>query len=401
MEIDNFEKQFSEEVKKRFGIIGNSTAINAAVGTLIQAAPTDLTVLITGDTGTGKEVFANALHGLSLRKNYPFVSVNCGAIPETLLESELFGSERGAFTGAVEQRIGFFETANKGTIFLDEIGEMPISTQVKLLRVLESGQFSRLGSSTVNKVDVRVLAATNRDLEVFVEQGKFRRDLFFRLNSVHIRLPELRNHSQDIPMLVDHFGKKVSAKNGVTFSGFTRDALNILMSLPWPGNVRELKNIVETVITLEKGVAITPEVLKKYIPLALPAYESRQTADNRSLVSVYNDEVGSNELLLIFKTLLDIKSDVTEIKRNMFDVAHQIGKINDSIDNMQIQSADEIKTQEDILHNIDSLRLDEIEKKMISLALKRTSGNRRQAADFLGISERTLYRKLTDFGIEM
>ncbi len=311
MEIDNFEKQFSEEVKKRFGIIGNSNQINAAVGMLIQAAPTDLTVLITGETGTGKEVFANALHGLSHRKNFPFVSVNCGAIPETLLESELFGSERGAFTGSVEQRIGFFETANKGTLFLDEIGEMPISTQVKLLRVLESGQFSRLGSSTVNKVDVRVLAATNRDLEVFVEQGKFRRDLFFRLNSVHIRLPQLRDHSQDIPQLVDHFGKKISAKNGVTFSGFTRDAMNMLMVLPWPGNVRELKNLTETIITLEKGVAITPEVLKKYIPLALPAYESRQTADNRSLVSVYKDEIGSNELLLIFKTLLDIKSDVT------------------------------------------------------------------------------------------
>lgn len=401
MEVDNFDKQFFDEVKKRFGIIGNSSQINAAVGTLIQAAPTDLTVLITGDTGTGKEVFANALHGLSLRKNYPFVSVNCGAIPETLLESELFGSEKGAFTGAVEQRIGFFETANKGTIFLDEIGEMPVSTQVKLLRILESGQFSRLGSSSVYKVDVRVLAATNRDLEVFVEEGKFRRDLFFRLNSVHIRLPELRNHSQDIPMLVDHFGKKVSAKNGISFSGFTRDAMNILMSLPWPGNVRELKNLVETIITLEKGVAITPEVIKKYIPLALPAYESRQTADNRSLVSVYNDEVGSNELLLIFKTLLDIKSDVNELKRNMFDVSNHLDKLNDSLDNIQIQNADEIKTQDDILHNIDSLRIDEIEKKMISLALKRSSGNRRQAAEDLGISERTLYRKLTDFGLEL
>lgn len=401
MQVDSFELKFAEEVKKRFGIIGNSDLINTAVTTLIQAAPTDLTVLITGETGTGKEVFANALHGLSNRKNFPFVSVNCGAIPETLLESELFGNEKGAFTGAVEQRIGFFESANKGTIFLDEIGELPISTQVKLLRVLESGQFSRLGSSNINKVDVRVIAATNRDLEIFVEQGKFRRDLFFRLNSVHIKLPELKNHTQDIPMLVDFFARRVSEKIGVAYSGFTRDAINMLMSLPWPGNVRELKNLTETILTLEKGVAITPDVLRKYIPPALPAYEVRPTKEHQSLVSVYRDEIGSNELLLIFKTLLDIKSDVNEIKRNVFDLVMQIDKLSDAVDTIQIQNADEIKTQDDILQNIDSLRLDEIEKKMIMLALKRSNGNRRQAAEFLGISERTLYRKLTDFGIEI
>ncbi len=232
MQPDSFESQFVTDVKKKFGIIGNSAQINAAVGTLIQAAPTDLTVLITGETGTGKEVFANAIHGLSRRKNHPLVSVNCGAIPETLLESELFGNEKGAFTGAVEQRIGFFETAHNGTIFLDEIGEMPIGTQVKLLRVLESGQFSRLGSSNINKVDVRVIAATNRDLEIFVEQGKFRRDLFFRLNSVQIKLPELRNHTQDIPELIDFFGRRVCKKLGLEYSGITKDALNMMMSFP-------------------------------------------------------------------------------------------------------------------------------------------------------------------------
>ena len=400
MQPDSFESQFITDVKKKFGIIGNSAQINAAVSTLIQAAPTDLTVLITGETGTGKEVFANAIHGLSRRKNHPLVSVNCGAIPETLLESELFGSEKGAFTGAVEQRIGFFETAHNGTIFLDEIGEMPIGTQVKLLRILESGQFSRLGSSNINKVDVRVIAATNRDLEIFVEQGKFRRDLFFRLNSVQIKLPELRNHTQDIPELIDFFGKRVCKKLGLEYSGITKDALNMMMSLPWPGNVRELKNMVETIITLEKGYAITPEILSRFIPATLPAYESRQTPANQSLVSVYKDEIGSNELLLIFKTLLDIKSDVSEVKRNLYSMMVQFDKLNDSVDNMQIQTADEIRTQDDLLHNIDSLRLDEIEKKMITLSLKRSGGNRRQAAEALGISERTLYRKLIDFGIE-
>jgi DNA-binding NtrC family response regulator len=400
MEHDEFERKFVNDIKTKFGIIGNSPQINFAVNTLLQAAPTDLTVLITGETGTGKEVFANALHGLSNRKKFPFVSVNCGAIPETLLESELFGHEKGAFTGAVEQRIGFFETAHKGTIFLDEIGEMPIGTQVKLLRVLESGEFSRIGSSQITKVDVRLIAATNRDLEVFVEQGKFRRDLFFRMNSVHIKLPELRNHTQDIPLLVEYFGDRTCKKLGLEFAGISSDALNVLQSLPWTGNVRELKNLIDTVLTLEKAAYLTPEVLRKYIPAALPAYESKPTETGQSLITLRNDEIGSNELLLIFKTLLDIKSDINEVKRNVFDLMNIVDKMSDSIDNMQIQTAQEIHSQDDILQNIESLRLDEIEKKMIILALKRFEGNRRQAADSLGISERTLYRKITDLGLE-
>jgi transcriptional regulator with PAS, ATPase and Fis domain len=401
MELNSFDKQFFEEIKNRFGIVGNSDQINSAVKILLQAAPTDLTILITGETGTGKEVFANAIHGLSKRKKFPFVSVNCGAIPETLLESELFGNEKGAFTGAVEQRIGFFETANNGTIFLDEIGEMPIGTQVKLLRVLESGEFSRLGSSTVHKVDVRVIAATNRDLEIFVEQGKFRRDLFFRMNSVHIKLPELRNHQQDIPILVEHFGKKISKKLGLNYAGITRDAANVLQSLPWTGNVRELKNLVDTIITLEKGALITPEILRHYIPPALPAYNIRQTPLEESLVQIPKDNLSGNELLLIFKSLLDLKSEITEIKRTVFELVLGFDKLNDSIDNLQIQTADEIKSQDDMLHDIESLKLVEIEKKMIILALNRSNGNRRQAADNLGISERTLYRKLTEFGLDI
>ncbi|MFA5511302.1 MAG: sigma-54 dependent transcriptional regulator [Candidatus Kapaibacterium sp.] len=401
MQSHEFERKFLYEIKKRFGIIGESNLIDEAVTKLIQTAPTDLTVLITGETGTGKEVFANAIHGLSKRKKMPLVSVNCGAIPETLLESELFGHEKGAFTGAIEQRIGFFETAHNGTIFLDEIGEMPIGTQVKLLRVLESGQFSRIGSSSVKQVDVRIIAATNRELENFIEQGKFRRDLFFRLNSVHIKLPALREHTQDIPELAEYFAERTCNKLNVNFEGISKEAMNILKSLPWTGNIRELKNLVDTICTLEKGALVTPEILRKYIPPALPAHAVRNMDSDKSLVSVFKDELGSNELLLIFKTLLDIKSDISEVKRNIFELMFSFDKLNDSVDNMQIQTADEIRTQDELLQNIDTLRLDDMEKKMIMLALKKNNGNRRLAAESLGISERTLYRKLTDYGIEI
>jgi len=226
------EQSFTESIQQRYGIIGSSKEIQEALHTLIQVAPTDLSVLISGETGTGKEVFAQALHGLSKRRKNPFISVNCGAIPETLLESELFGHEKGAFTGAIEQRIGFFEAANHGTIFLDEIGDMPYPLQVKLLRVLESGEFSRVGSSTVQKVDVRIVAATNRILTDDVVQGKFREDLMFRLNSVNIQLPPLRLHPEDIPDLVEHFAERTAEKIGVDFKGISNDALSMLQHLP-------------------------------------------------------------------------------------------------------------------------------------------------------------------------
>lgn len=401
MDSNSQEQKFLNQVKSKFGIIGSSQQIINALKVLLQAAPTDLTVLITGETGTGKEVFANALHGLSNRSKFPFVSINCGAIPETLLESELFGHEKGAFTGAIERRIGFFETANKGTIFLDEIGEMPLGTQVKLLRVLESSEFTRLGSSQNTKVDVRVIAATNRDLEIFVEQGKFRRDLFYRMNAVHLKLPELRNHSHDIPELVDYFALKTCSKLGLHYEGISSDALNILKSLHWPGNVRELKNLIDMILTLEKGVYLTPEVLRKYLPPALPAFEVRHPQKEQSLIPIYKDELGSNELLLIFKTLLDLKSDLTEIKRLVYDLTNQVDDLTENVETMQIETAQEVNSHEEFIPNIENLNLDEIEKKMIIHSLKRSKGNRRRAAEALGISERTLYRKLTDFGIEI
>jgi len=397
--MDNYDIHLSyiNEIKKRFGIIGNSPKIIEAIEKLIQAAPTELNVLITGETGTGKEVFAKAIHGLSNRKNMPFVSVNCAAIPENLLEAELFGNEKGAYTGAVEQRIGFFETANKGTIFLDEIGEMPLLTQVKLLRVLESGEYSRLGSSVVRKVDVRVVAATNRDLEYEVQKGNFRQDLFFRLKSVHLILPPLREHPTDIPLLIDHYAKNTAKKLNIKYEGIDRDALSIMQSLPWPGNIRELRNLIETIITLEKGALITPEILRKYIPPALPAYQFITTPNEFSLVNVSKNNEFNNDTALIFKTLLEIKSEISTLKIALSEIINSLNKIKSNTDNLQIHKYEEIN--ENDLKNEENLNINYYEKQLIINALRKFNGNRRLASEALGISQRTLYRKLQEYGI--
>jgi len=389
------------EIKKTFSIIGNSYEIDNAVRLLIQAAPTDLSLLITGETGTGKEVFANAAHGLSKRKGKPFVSVNCAAIPETLLESELFGHERGAFTGAVDQRIGFFETANKGTVFLDEIGDMPIGTQSKLLRVLESGEFTRLGSSQTKKVDVRIIGATNKDLNKASAEGKFRSDLFYRLNTVHIVLPPLRNHAQDIPLLVEHFARRTCQKLNLPYQGFSDDAMSVLRSLPWPGNIRELKNMIEKVITFHKGEHVTPEILRNYIPPALPAFEIRNIEHDNSLMTLNEPEyTGTPELSLIFRTLLELKSDLTEIKRFMHNVAVLIEDMNRKSDSVNMHSVEEVKSIEDLMENTEDLNLEEFEKQIIQFAMKKYKGNRRMVAESLGISVRTLYRKISALNLE-
>lgn len=365
---------------------------------VMQAAPTDLTILITGETGTGKEVFANAIHGLSERKRAAFVSVNCGAIPETLLESELFGHEKGAFTGAVEQRKGFFEVAHKGTIFLDEIGEMPVGTQVKLLRVLESGEFSRLGSSTVHKVDVRVIAATNRKLEEEVREGKFRQDLFFRLNSVNIHLPPLRKHPEDVPLLIDYFADRITKKLGLEFKGYSNDTAEILKGLHWQGNIRELKNLIDTMITLEQGAYITPEILTRYLPAALPAHQPDSYFSDRSLVRIPEKDFSEQlELGLIFKSLLEIKSEIGDIKKYLVYLKESMNEI---IDSDGIKYNYPTNEQEEKALDYDSLRVDKIEKQIIELALSKHKGNRKAAAAELGISERTLYRKLSLYNLD-
>jgi DNA-binding NtrC family response regulator len=386
----------------RYGIIGTSAPMRRAIERLVQVAPTDLTALITGETGTGKEVFANAIHGLSKRKKFPFVSVNCGAIPEALLESELFGHEKGAFTGAVEQRKGFFETAHQGTIFLDEIGEMPIATQVKLLRVLENGEFSRIGSSSVLKVDVRVVAATNRDLEYEVRRGNFRQDLFFRLNSVHIILPPLRQHAEDIPLLVESFAQRCCEKANIEFEGISDDALEVLQNLPWHGNIRELRNTIETMVTLEQGAFITPEMLRRYItPTLPPPTEGRETA----IVHVPHAKHDEPDLNVVYRSLLEMRHDISDVK-------NVLKALIEGLPNMQfanfIQPEEKIEEPqpetkvEETTHRIileDDFRLEEAERKLIIASLKRFEGNRRLASKALGISERTLYRKLGEYNL--
>jgi len=386
-------------IQQRYGIIGNSAAIQEVVRKLIQVAPTDLAVLITGETGTGKEIFAHAIHGLSNRKKFQFLSVNCGAIPETLLESELFGHERGAFTGAVEQRKGFFEVADKGTIFLDEIGDMPFGTQVKLLRVLESGEFSRLGSTAMKKVDVRVIAATNLDLESAIAEGRFRQDLFFRLKNFQIHLPPLRRHLEDLPVLVSYFAERISEKLGIRYDGISDDSMSILRNQPWPGNVRELRNLIETMITLEQATYITPDILRHYIAPALPPADRNPQPKDLSIVPISSSYEPKNlELELIFRTLLELKNDISDIKRFLINLNLKIDDVKEQFfTNTQfVGSADyeEVPSISD-----EELKIEDMEKKLIVMALRKHDGSRRQAAQSLGISERTLYRKITEFGI--
>lgn len=393
-------------LRDRFGIIGESDIMRDIMLQLLKVAPTDLTVLITGETGTGKEVFAHAMHGLSERATQPFISVNCGAIPETLLESELFGHERGAFTGAVEQRKGFFEVAHKGTIFLDEIGEMPIATQVKLLRILESGEFSRIGSSEVRKVNVRVITATNRDMEYEVRNGRFRQDLYFRLNSFQLRLPPLRKHSDDIPLLAEYYASRIAKKNRFSYRGFTEEAMTFLISLSWPGNIRELRNVIETVTTLEHGKQITESMLSQQIR-DHGGNHGTIPSEHSIMISSQGYQSASQlpqESDIVFRTLLEMKNELIEIKRAMAAIFEKTAQLE-----MQAQRAAEQSITEFPVISSHALpfpdeyspdtmfNLEEMEKQIIQTALTKYAGNRRMAAKVLGISERTLYRKITDY----
>ena len=386
-------------LQKRFGIVGESKLIRELLVRLLQAAPTDLNILITGETGTGKEVFANAVHGLSKRNKHPLIKVNCAAIPETLLESELFGHEKGAFTGALEQRKGFFEAAEKGTIFLDEVGEMPLGTQVKLLRVLESGEFSRLGSTETKRVDARVIAATNRNLEQEIQNGQFRHDLFYRLKNVQLQLPSLREHPEDIPLLADYFARKTCEKNNIEYRGISDESFSILQSLPFPGNIRELKNLIETVFTLERIDYLTNNVLRLYITPALPAYSYSEQASGTSIIPLKQyEEPHRFELELIFRALLEMKNDISDIKGAMKQLAMNMHDL--SLDIYQSQSNKEEQQLEESSDAFETYNLSEIEKQVIEAALKQHQYNRKKTAKALGISLRTLYRKMNDYDLE-
>jgi DNA-binding NtrC family response regulator len=397
--MNNFTLQTAQYIKnmqQQFGIIGESEAMQNALKILLDVASTELTVLITGDTGTGKEVFANAVHKLSNRRDKNFVCVNCAAIPETLLESELFGHEKGAFTDAKEQRIGFFEAADNGSIFLDEIGEIPITTQVKLLRVLESGEFSRLGSPKVRKVDVRIIAATNRNLTNAVSKKIFRADLYYRLNQINIVLPSLNERIEDIPLLFKYFATELCNKNKIAYKGISDDGLKILMSQDWQGNIREFKNFIEKIITLEKGDFITTEILNKYLPADLYETNYENIHISNALVPVRNNNEIMSSDSLILRTLLDIKNDISGIKQvlqkfgdAMVDIKKDTMSINDSMmvyaDNTEYFDNKDIPTIRDM------------EKELIAAAMKKCYNVKKDTAILLGISERTLYRKLEEY----
>jgi DNA-binding NtrC family response regulator len=379
-----------EEIQEKYGIYGESQAIKEIIAVIEQVAPTDITVLITGESGVGKELVARAIHGESKRANGPFVIVNSGAIPEGILESELFGHEKGAFTGAIETRKGYFEMADGGTIFLDEIGDMPMTTQVKILRVIETGEFMRVGSSQLRKVDVRVITATNKNLEDEVKRGNFREDLYYRLRSVNIYIPPLRERREDIPILFEKFVAEFCQKNKVAFAGITNDAMQVLISYHWPGNVRELKNFVESILVLENGKIIDANMVRKYLKYDLSGFDF-----TRNLPIRYGKTSEQADRELIYRALIDIKGDLIEIKNLLDNLATFISK--------QITSPlalPEAKVDLKTGTVIENFSLIDMEKRMIQAALERFNWNKRLAARALKISERTLYRKIKEYGLE-
>ena len=374
--------EFSGE---KFGLIGNSEAFLRVIESIRQVAPTNITMLITGESGTGKEMIARTIHQLSERREKPLLTVNCGAIPEGILESELFGHEKGAFTGAVEARKGYFELADGGTLFLDEIGEMPLGTQVKLLRVLEEKEFMRVGGTKIQRVDVRVLAATNKDLEFAVNRGEFRKDLFYRLNAVKIDIPPLRERREDIRRLAVRFAEDVCKENNIDFQGFDEDALEYLESYSWPGNIRELRNIVERVIILEKGKRIDRTVLENHL--------KQEVEYERNLPVIAHKTADQAERELIYRALLDIRMAVEDIHE--FILGHR----SPSFERTEFRPPPQAEVASQPSSDT-YLALKDMEKNHIEKALERYNGNRRRAARALGIGERTLYRKLKEYGLE-
>ncbi len=391
-------KPAEKEQNDDLGLIGRSPAIEQIRATILQVAPTTIPVLILGESGSGKEVVARAIHEHSPRRSHPLITVNCGAIPEGLLESELFGHQRGAFTGAVETRKGYFELADGGTLFLDEIGEMPLGTQVKVLRVLEEKEFMRVGGAASQKVDVRIIAATNRDLESAVREGEFRLDLYYRLNAVKITIPPLRERKEDIPLLIEKFAKDFCRENHIEFQGFTPDALNALQEYSWPGNVRELKNFVQTIIVLEKGKLVDRQMVYKYI--------GQQQSFDRNLPVPLNMPADKAERELIYRVLLELRSEVAQIKEFLMSQnpaarpawGHPLPAwpvAAESGEHVPVQEITVVHEKEDPLPT-----LEQAERDLIRRALEKTNWNKRKAAKILNVSERTLYRKIKEYGLE-
>ena len=384
-----------EKIKKETGIIGNSLPIEEVLEMIIQISPVDISVLITGESGTGKELIAKAIHKYSRRYTKSLVTVNCGAIPEGIIESELFGHKKGSFTGATEEKTGYFEEANGGTIFLDEIGEMPLGTQVKLLRVLESGEFMKVGDSKSRKVDVRVVAATNKNLLEESSNGNFRRDLYFRLRTVNINVPNLRSRFEDFHDLIDRFSLLFSKSNDIVFRGFSKDAISLMKQYDWPGNIRELKNFVESVIILEKGNKISAEIISKHLKNLL-----NDNNINKSLPVPLDKSSSQAEREVILQQLFVLRQEISSIKESIEkNKNNEIRVLSDPNNLNQINNIDNIKK---VINDnmIGELGVNELEKELIVKTLEKFNNNRRKTAKVLGLSERTLYRKINQYKIE-
>ena len=389
----------AEQAKQRFGIIGNSPKLERAIDVSLQVAPTDISILVVGESGTGKESIPKIIHQNSKRKHNPYIAVNCGAIPEGTIDSELFGHEKGSFTGAHESRKGYFEAADGGTIFLDEVGELPIASQARLLRVLENGEIIKVGSSKAQKIDVRIIAATNINLLQAIANGKFREDLYYRLNTISINLPALRDRGDDINLLFRKFAADFADQYNTPTIRLTDDALHVLQNYNWPGNIRQLRNFVAQLSVIETERIVSSEKLQAQLPniatSGIVKYEDKNKAD-------------LSEREILYKVLFDMKRDLTELKKITFDLIQKEGSteimqsVNPTIfndtedDGIMINQAKESRT----INIEESLSLFEQEKKLIEKSLVKHKGKRKNAAAELGISERTLYRKLKELGLE-
>ena len=390
-----------EKIQKKSGIVGRSDSIRQVLEMVAQVAPVDISVLITGESGTGKEIFAKAIHQNSKRSHESMVTVNCGAIPEGIIESELFGHKKGAYTDAKGDRKGYFETANKGTIFLDEIGETPLETQVKLLRVIESGEFMPVGESKIKKTDVRIIAATNKDLSELVSKGKFRQDLFYRLNTVSIKLPSLNERVEDISLLVERFALEFTRNNDMVYRGFVPEAIRSMKNHLWKGNIRELKNFVESIIVLEKGERITSEMVAIQLD-----NKQNDASKNDALPVLTNQPTDSAERELILRQLFLLRQDVEFLKQLATPSQSALGSINPPlieaendpmVSNLHIDEDSEFFIKNS---SIGDMTIEDLEKEAIIRTLKFFSNNRRASAKSLGMSERTLYRKINQYGLE-
>jgi DNA-binding NtrC family response regulator len=390
-----------ERIQKKSGIIGRSDSIQQVLEMIMQVAPVDISVLITGESGTGKEMIAKALHQNSKRSHESLVTVNCGAIPEGIIESELFGHKKGAYTDARDDRKGYFETANKGTLFLDEIGEAPLETQVKLLRVLESGEFMPVGASKSKRTDVRVIAATNKDLEDQVTKNKFRQDLYYRLKTVTIDSPPLRNRVEDISLLVERFALEFTRSNDMLYRGFMPESIRVMKNFAWNGNVRELKNFVESIIVLEKGERITVEMVEKQLGV-----NKIGVHDNTALPVIVPHSAESAERELILRQLFLLRQDIEFLKQ----IATESGSIQHPVGVPVItETSGEVnpslhieKDVENFIKNsaIGDITMEDLEREVIERTLKYFNNNRRASAKSLNMSERTLYRKIDQYGLE-